>query len=346
MKRSGMKNYLAGLMLAAPMFVAGAPVAQAQTVLQMNNWLPPSHFVVTEVLQPWADDVAKATEGRVTVQITKSSLGPPARSFDLAKQGVADIAWGTQSYTPGRFASSEGVELPFLSNSAEALSVAYWRTQKAMFDKLNEYAGVKLLSLHVQPPGEMFTKDREIRSLDDLKGLKMRVVGPVSAELMKQGGGVAVAAPVSQIFELVSSGVVDGTFLTTDSIPNMKMTDYLHHRTTVDGGFYNTSFFLAMNQKAWDKLSPKDQQAIDALSGEAFAKRIGKIWDDKQALGVKWFADHGGKHVRIEGAAREKLATEMEGIKKKWLATMAERGVDGDAALKMVHDEVAGYSKP
>ncbi|MCI2808314.1 TRAP transporter substrate-binding protein [Eoetvoesiella caeni] len=338
MKLLGIGKYVAGLILAAPVFGV-----QAQTVLQLNNWLPPSHFVITDVIKPWADDIAAATEGRVRIQVTTSSLGPPARQFDLARQGVADITWSTQGYTPGRFPSSESVELPFLSNTAEALSVAYWRTHNAFFGKLNEYAGVKLLSLHVQPPGELFTKDKVINSLDDLKNLKIRVVGPITSDLMKQGGGVAVAAPVSQIFELVSSGVVDGSFLTTDSIPQMKMTDYLHHRTTVDGGFYNASFFLVMNQKSWDRLSSQDQQAITALSGEAFAKRMGKVWDEKRAYGIKQFEEHGGQHIQIQGAALEKLKAKMEGARTKWIATMAERGVDGEAALKMVREEVGRY---
>ncbi|MDX3895266.1 TRAP transporter substrate-binding protein [Pusillimonas sp.] len=339
MNATGIKKYIAGLMLAAPMFGA-----QAQTTLQLNNWLPPSHFIITEVIKPWADDVAAATGGRVNIQITTSSLGPPARQFDLARQGVADITWGTQSYTPGRFPSSEGVELPLLSNSAEALSVAYWRAQNAHFNKLNEYAGVKLLSVHVQPPGELFTKEKPVHSLNDLENLKIRIVGPVTADLMKQAGGVAVAAPVSQIFELVSSGVVDGTFLTTDSIPSMKMTDYLRHRTTVDGGFYNTSFFLVMNQKAWDKLSTEDQKAITELSGEAFARRVGKVWDEKRAFGEKHFVEHGGKHIQIQGPALEALQEKMAEPRQQWIANMAKRGVDGESVLKMVRDEVQGYA--
>lgn len=339
MKTTWFKSAVLGVALAAPL-----PALQAQTVMQMNNWLPPSHFVVTEVFKPWADDIAAATEGRVRVQITSSSLGPPQRQFDLARQGVADITWSTQGYTPGRFPSSEGVELPFLGNSAEALSVAYWRTHNQYFDKLNEYEGVKLLSLHVQPPGELFTKDTPIHSLSDLNNLKIRVVNPSTSNLLKRGGGVAIPAPVSQIFELISSGVVDGTFLTTDSIPQMKLTNHLHHRMTVDGGFYNTSFFLVMNQKTWNKLSEKDQQAISALSGEAFAKRIGKIWDEKRAYGVEQFQQHGGKHVEIQGAELEKLKTTLDDARQQWVKTMSERGVDGNAALDMVRKEVSSYT--
>lgn len=343
MRLNQIKKQLGGLLLLSPLLLGNASVVQAETVLQMNNWLPPSHFVVTDVLQPWAEDVAAATDGRVKVVLTKSPLGPPARTFDLVRQGVADMGWGTQSYTPGRFLSSEGVELPFLSNTAEPLSVAYWRTHNALFDKLDEYKGVKLLSLHVQPPGELFTKDKAVRELADLKGLKMRIVGPVTSAVMEQGDGVAVSAPISQIYELTSSGVIDGTFLTTDSIPQMKLTDYLHHRTTVDGGFYNTSFFLVMNEKAWNKLSAEDQKAIEALSGEAFAKRISQVWDAKRDYGAQQFAVHGGSHVQIEGKDLENLTAQLQGLRDAWKSKMAEKGVDGEAALEMITNEVSAY---
>ena len=50
---------------------------QAQTVWRFSNWLPPTHHVVTEMIQPWAADVEKATEGRVKLQVLPALGGPP-----------------------------------------------------------------------------------------------------------------------------------------------------------------------------------------------------------------------------------------------------------------------------
>lgn len=324
----------------------GSSGVRAQTtVLQFNRWIPPTHFVQTEVLNRWAADVEKVTEGRVKIQIPSSSLGAPPRQFDLAAQGVADIVWGVQGYTPERFTSSESVELPFLSDSAEALSVAFWRAQQKYFDKAKEYAGVKLLSVHVQPPGELFTKDRPLRNLDDIKGLKIRVVNPSTGALAKAMGGVAVSAPVTKLYEVLSHGVVDGTFLTTDGVPQFKLTDLIKHRMTVVGGFYNSAFFLAMNQKSWDRLSKQDQQAIEQISGEAFAKRIGRAWDEKQVAAAKQLQQQGVPHTRIDGEMLQDLKRRLSGSERAWIKVAAEKGIDAEAALKMIRAEVANYGK-
>lgn len=330
------------LVLALP----GAGVVQAQTtVLQFNRWIPPTHFVQTEVLNRWAADVETVTEGRVKVQIPSSSLGAPPRQFDLAAQGVADIAWGVQGYTPGRFTSSEGAELPFLSDSAEALSVAFWRTHQKHFEMANEYAGVKLLSLHVQPPGELFTKDRPLRNLADIVGLKIRVVNPATGALAEALGGVAVSAPVTKLYELLSHGVVDGTFLTTDGVPQFKLTDHVKYRMTVVGGFYNSAFFLAMNQRSWDRLSAHNQQAIEKISGEAFAKRIGRAWAEKQAAAEELLRQQGVRHTRIEGEMLQGLKSKLASAEQAWTKAVTEKGIDGGAALKMIRSEAANYRK-
>ncbi|MEX0729328.1 MAG: TRAP transporter substrate-binding protein [Aquisalimonadaceae bacterium] len=321
-----------------------ASSAQAQTVLTLNRWLPPNHFINTEVLEPWAADVEQATEGRVRIDIPSSSLGPPPRQFDLARRGVADITWSTQGYTPGRFVTSEGVELPFLSNSAEALSVAFWRTHNDYFAEADEYSGVKVLSLHVQPPGSLFTARQRVESLSDIRNLSIRVINPATSRLLEAFDGVPISAPVGQAYEMLSRGVIDGTFLTTDSMPNLNLWGHLNHLLTVDGGFYNTSFFLVMNRASWDRLSEADQQAIESISGEAFSKRVGRIWDDKHAKALEEFeARAGTTHTRVEGKELERLRNALATAEPEWIASVQEKGVNGEAALEMLRREVADY---
>ena len=330
-------------LLALASCAAVISTAQAQTTLTFNRWLPPSHFVQSDVLEEWAKDIEKVTDGRVRVQVTGSSLAPPPRQFDLARDGVADIAWSVQGYTPGRFVTAEGLELPFLSDSAEALSVAFWRTHQKHFAKANEYKGVKVLSLHVQPPGELFTYKKPLTKLDDIKGLKIRVLNPATARLAEELGGVAVSAPSSKTYELISKGVVDGTFLTTDGVPQFKITDYVQHQMTAEGGFYNAAFFLVMNQRSWDRLSEQDRKAIESISGEVFAKRVGKAWDAEQDKAQKMLDERGVKHLRIEGKMLETLKTRLAGAEKDWVQAVGKLGIDGAAALEMIRREAASY---
>ena len=106
--------------------------AAAQTVWRYSNWLPPTHPVTTGVVQVWAKQVEQSTHGRVRIEVL-SALGAPPAHFDLVRNGVADASSITTSYTAGRFPLLKGLELPFLSNSNSAMSVAAQRTYDRFF---------------------------------------------------------------------------------------------------------------------------------------------------------------------------------------------------------------------
>lgn len=329
--------------LALTVGLMGASAQAQTTTLTFNNWLPPTHFYNTDILQPWADEIEKATDGRVKIQFTASSLAPPGRQFDMVRQGVADMAFSAHGYTPGRYVTGEGAELPFLANSAESLSVAYWRTYQKHFAQANEYRGVKLLSVHVHPPGELFSNTRPLKSLDDLKGMKIRIINPATAEMAQMFGATPIAQPSSKAYELLSKGVVDATFLTADAVPQFRLTDYIHHQMVVDGGFFNASFFLVMNQRKWDQLSEQDQKTLEKFSGEHYAQRVGKIWDDYRAKGQKELEATGVTTTELTGAELEELKTRMQPVEDAWIESVSKLGVDGEAALEMLRSEAAAY---
>ena len=107
------------------------------------------------MMQPWIDNVRTATDGRVDIKILAKGLGHPKAYFDIVKNGMAEFGYTCNNYTPGRFVASEGVEIPFLGDTSEAMSVAYWRTYNKYFIKANEYRGVKLLGVMLHGPGQI-----------------------------------------------------------------------------------------------------------------------------------------------------------------------------------------------
>jgi hypothetical protein len=141
----------------AAVALAASTSVQAQNVtLRFSNWLPPTHPMVTEMLNPWAKDVEQATEGRVKIQVLPP-LGTPASHYDLVRNGVADMTIGVHSYTPERFKLTEMVELPMTAENAQVNSLAYWRTYQKYFMGKNEHAGTKLLGAWVPGSYQLWT---------------------------------------------------------------------------------------------------------------------------------------------------------------------------------------------
>src|SRR5690606_39113574 len=158
----------------------------AQTTLNVATWLPPTH-VQNEVVWPtWAQWVEEATEGRVKVNIEYTSSNP-TQLFQMVEDGVSDAAFSFHGFVPGRFDLQEIVELPGLGVNSEAASVAHWRTYQKYMTESGEHDGLELLALFTHGQGVMQT-NFPVRSLDDLKGKKIRIGGGVQAEIGKRLG--------------------------------------------------------------------------------------------------------------------------------------------------------------
>lgn len=328
-------------MLTAVAALGLATAASAETTLRVSNWLPPSHPIVKDILAPWGDEVAKATEGRVKVEIMAAPIGKPPAQFDLVRSGAADIGYGVHGYTPGRFKLTPLVEGPFLSDSAEALSVAYWKVQEAMLSKADEHEGVKLLTVFTHGPGGIYTTAKPVASVGDLAGLKMRIGGGIVAEIASRLGMVGVQAPSPQVYEILANGVADGILFPPESVPFFRIDEVIRHGVSVPGGLYNTSFFVVMNRGAWDKLSDEDKAAIDGISGEAMARMAGQAWDAADAAGVKVMEEKGVAQTTADETMTAAIADKLAGVEKGFLDAAAAVGIDGQAAIDMLKAEIA-----
>ncbi len=324
---------------AALTLALGTPV-MAETVLTVANWLPPSHPLVSEVIVPMAEQISEATGGSVTANILPAPLGPPQAHFDFAVNGVADITFGVQGYNAGRFKTTNIAELPFMSDSAEALSVAYWRTYEAMLKDAGEYDDVKVLAVFTHGPGEIFLKDGDATSPDLLKGTKLRVGGGIVHEVASTLGAVPVEGPSSKAYELLSQGVADGILFPYESVNFFKLIPELSVGVSVPGGLYNTSFYIVMNKTKWDSLSEEDQAAIDSVTGEALARMAGQMWDSADAAGKEAMV---GKTIVTPATDAQTAAwTEaLQPIVDAKIAEVSETGIDGMAAYEMLQAEIA-----
>lgn len=332
------------LISASLLALAAALPASAQTTLTVANWLPPSHPLVSEVIVPMTEAIAEATGGEVTANILPAPLGPPPAHFDFAVNGVADITFGVQGYSPGRFKTTNLAELPFLGNSAEAISVAYWRVFDKTLKGAGEYDQVKVLGVFTHGPGEIFLKtSADPSSVDLLKGAKLRVGGGIVHTVATELGAVPVEGPSSKAYELLSQGVADGILFPYESVNFFKLIPQLDVGVSVPGGLYNTSFYVVMNKAKWESLSPEEQAQIDSVTGEALARMAGQMWDRADAAGVKAMEGE----IEITPASDVQLAAWEEALSpviQAKLAEVAEAGVDADAAYAAFKAEIEAAS--
>ena len=308
--------------------------ALAETRLTMSSWLPSGHPLVSDVIVPWTKSIEEATEGRVRVVMLPSSLGHPRAHYDIAAEGQADITYTAHGYTPGRFNLYKMVEFPFGGDSAEATSVAYWHVYNSYLAQAEEHKDVKLLGLFTHGPGHIHNNQRTVSSAADMRGLKLRVGGGIMNELSSALGAVSLQQPSSSTYEMVSSGVADGTLFPLESVPAFNIHDKTTFTTLVPGGLYNFSFMVVMNKDRFDRLSPQDQEAIEKVSGEALARLAGQMWDTEDAKGLEIIKANGNEIITADEVFLEQIRVAAEPMITEWINQANSMGVDGQAALE------------
>jgi TRAP-type C4-dicarboxylate transport system substrate-binding protein len=309
--------------------------------LRMSSWFPAANPLMTEGFVPWTEEIEKVTEGRVKVRIMKKTVGSVPTQFDVAMKGQVDIAFGNQSYSPGRFKQYAFVELPGNGDSSEATSVAFWRTYNRFFAKTSELGGVKLLGLFTHGPGQLFTTNHKVTSMDGNKGVKVRGGGVAATRVVEALGMTSIQAPFSKAAEMISNGVVDGAMFDRSIVPLVGFTRYFKNRFTIKGGLYNVSYFVVMNKKSWDALSSEDQAAIDAISGEAFARSMGAVWDRIGQSADKEFDKIALTTTTASGAFVQELQTVFKNFEKEWIDSVSKDGIDGQKVIDAYRKEIA-----
>jgi TRAP-type C4-dicarboxylate transport system substrate-binding protein len=325
--------------------LAAAFPAAAQVTLSASTWVPPAHGLTAGMMMPWCADVEKATAGRVKCNLLPKAVAAPPQTFDAIRDGLCDISFGVHGYTPGRFPLTEAPEFPFLGDTATAVSVAYQRIHDRMLAKADEMKGIVVLGVFTHGPGQMYNTKRPINTVNDLLGMKIRVGGGAINEITQLLGAVPMLKPASESYEILSSGVADGIFFPKESPLSFKFVPVVKHMTIVPGGLYNVSFFFGMNPAAWNKISKPDQAAIMKLSGEAYARRAGKTWDEVDAKGLKALQDAKADIRTASPQLIREIKERTDGIEQRWAEKVKAKGVDGMAVLKALRAEIAALSK-
>jgi TRAP-type C4-dicarboxylate transport system substrate-binding protein len=307
---------------------AGLPAAQAATTLTMSSWVPPTHFLTPEVFQPWIDDVKRVTEGRVEVRILPKPVGAPAQHRELARKGVAEITWGNFTYEPDRFKAVWFAEMPFTGTKGEASSVALWETYQKYLASQPAFAGVVMLGIGLFGGGQIHHGGKAVVEPDDLKNQKVRMGGPIQKRLLEDLGAVPVAGPGPKAYELLESGVVDASLHSLESVINFRVEDKLKHHTIIPGGFYDASFFVAINEGKWAKLSEADRKAIMGVSGEHLSRLWGQRFDAQNKAAEAKMRAEGHVFSVPSKALLERIGAVRERMLADWAAEGASYGVD------------------
>lgn len=342
-----MRLFKQRLALAACAVLAAIGGAQAQEVtLKVHHFWPPAAMPPSKILQPFCDQIAADSNNRMKCQVFPAMQlgGTPAQLIDQVRDGVVDIAFTLPGYTAGRFPIMEVFELPFMNNSASAGAKASWDYYQKYATK--EFPGVKPLMFSVHDEGYLHTRDKQIKSLADLKGLKLRAPTRQTNKLLASLGATPVGMPLPAVADAVSKGTIDGFALPWEVIPSVKLHEMVKFHTETDPSrpaLYSAGFILAMNQARYDGLPADLKAIIDKRSGAVLSAFAGKVWDESQAVGRKPAVDRGNTFYTLPPAEVDQWIKASAPLYDEWVADMNKRGLPGQQMLQDARDLLVKY---
>ncbi len=306
--------------------LALASGASAQTVLTASSWLQPTH-ILSETQKEWCGLVEQKTAARVKCNILPRGVTAAPGTFDAVRNGLADLSFTVHGYTPGRFTTTQMAEVPFLGNLSEPVSVAFQRAYAKTPAMAEEHKGVKVIAVFTHGPGIVLNAKRPVAKIDDLAGMKFRVGGGMVNEVAKSLGMNVTLKPAPESYELLSTGVMDGTLFPAESVESFKIDKIIRHATTFPGGLYNTSFVFMMNQAKYDKLAPEDKKVIDELSGEVAARMFGRGWDKVDRRGMAFMQAAGVQFVKADAAFVKAVKERTAALEGNWAKAAEAKGM-------------------
>ncbi|MEC5398785.1 TRAP transporter substrate-binding protein [Uliginosibacterium sp. H1] len=331
--------------LAAAGLALSSLAVQAQEVtLKVHHFLPASSYAQTMVIQPWCDKVAADSNNRIKCQIFPSMQlgGTPPQLIEQVRDGVADVIWTLPGYTAGRFPSLEAFELPFMMQNPEATSKALWDyTQQYSANEIKDF---KPIAFHVHGDGVFHMTSKPVKTMADLRGLKLRAPTRMTNKFIAMLGGTPVSMPVPQVGDALSKGVIDGAVVPYEVVPSVKIQELVKFHSETDPAepaFYTSTFVLAMNRAKYDSLPADLKKVIDANSGQAVSAAAGRAFMQ---------ADIEGKKLTTKNTHNVIPASELAGWKKigdklaaDWVAEMSGKGANGQQMLDGAKSLIAKY---
>ncbi len=338
---------MAGAAVAAPAVARVAWGQAAQVTLKLHHFLPPVSNVHQKLWLPWVKKLDTESGGRLKVDIYPSMQlgGAPPQLFDQARDGVVDIIWTVLGNTPGRFPAVEVFELPFVAAKRGIANAPAVQEFVETIGK-DEFKEVHPICVWAHDHGLVHT-NKLVRTMDDLKGLKLRSPTRLAGEALKSLGANGIPLPIPQLPESLAQRVLDGCVIPWEVVPAVKVQELLKFHAEIPGSptLYTTNFVLAMNKAKYESLPADLKKVLDANSGHALARAAGLMWDE-QAIVVEDMVRKRGNtitQISAEEAARWRKATEP--VIETWIKQVKERGVDGGKLIETARALIAKYDK-
>jgi TRAP-type transport system periplasmic protein len=256
--------------------VAARADGSAPTLLRFGYPNPPNTEQYHDLIEGWTNKVNSDAGGLFRVQIFAGSTLIDMRStLDRVEDGVADIAFCVLGPVSSLFPQTLVATLPGVADDSRSASLALQR----LYDTgviADEWKKVKPLGFGIYP-GLTFHTIRAVKTLADIKGLKISIQDRLAGQTLEALGGVPISLPLDQVYPALQHGTIQGVTLGWPGVAGYKLTDVVKYHVLEPFGAIEAA--IVMNNATYAKLSPDAKRVIDADTGTFLTDWFGRLVD-------------------------------------------------------------------
>jgi TRAP-type C4-dicarboxylate transport system substrate-binding protein len=318
-----------GLCFSILIFLAGTSFA-GETELKFATWASPNHYA-GKATKNWIDAVNKGAVGKV--KITEYPGGQLYGSKDThmaVAKGSVDIGQGTQPRMLGMIPMLLGTYLPFLFEDIGEASKAYQGESREIIERALMKKNMKLIFIIFNDGSAIFSNQKNIATVDDIKGLRLLTVSPIVSKVFhKLGAAPDTSIPYTEHYMALKRGVADATAAPITSGYFRKTYEVAKYITEMNMSF--PCLMVVVNKKVWNRM-PADVQQLMLEEGkkqEAFCIASAKGWQKKFSGLIQ---KKGGVITTLPTAERDKIKKVSQELWQDWAK---KNGADAQRLLEL-----------
>jgi TRAP-type C4-dicarboxylate transport system substrate-binding protein len=329
-KRRSLLKSGAAVAIAAPAITG---FAQQTVTLKFHTFMAPQSNVWLNMHKAWMNKVEQESGGRIKFEAYPAMQlgGTPVQLYDQARDGVVDVVWTLPGNTAGRFPRVEVFEWEYVQTMAP-----------------DEFKDTQLIALQVHGPGAIHTVDKPVKSVADMKGLKMRAPTRQVTKLMGALGATPVGMPLPGIPDALSKGTINGAVIPWEVVPAVKVNELTKFHAEFDpagGCLYTTTFVMAMNKAKYNSLPPDLKKIIDNNSGLETSGWLGKVQQEGDVAGRKSASDRNNAIFTVGPAEAQEFRRKSRALEVEWIEDMNKRGFDGRKLIDTARALIEKHAK-
>jgi len=331
----------------AALMIAGAlapKAVMAEVTLKLADTFPPGHYIVESGTKFWMDRVTELTDGEVKFQyFGAGQMGSLRDMFSMVQSGVVDIGYVPPAYNGGTMPLAGVHTLPGLFSQSTVGTPAFFDTVTSGPILENDFLnnGMRPLWGVMTSTYNLFTRGKKFNGLEDIKGLKLKIIAGNMSESVKALGGAPVDIPSPETYQAIRTGTVDGTIFPTTSVYSYKLEE------VIDTAVMGLDLFVywapyVIREEVWQALSPAHQEAMQQAAQEAM-QRVAEETDRSAAELEDKMREGGINVIVLDEAQREQVRAATAPVFEAWVSGMEARGLPGGEVLEAFRANIAKH---